>query len=268
MVSDEKGREKMSNLIVEKKGWVTVVTINRPKALNALNVETLEELLACFEEIGKDATVRVVILTGAGEKSFVAGADISAMQKMDCLQARNFATLGHSVASAIENIQQPVIAAINGFALGGGCEISLACDIRYGATTAKFGQPEVNLGVVPGFGGTQRLTRVVGRGVAFELLVSGEMIDAEEALRIGLLNKMVPGEELMARCMKLAETIASRGPIAVRLCKDAVRHGLEMDLRRACAYEAELFAICFASHDQREVMSAFLEKRKPDFKDC
>ena len=258
----------MSNLIVEQDGWVRTITINRPKSLNALNRETLEELLACLEETGRDSGIRVVILTGAGEKAFVAGADISAMRGMDCLQAREFGILGHSVAAAIENIPQPVIAAINGFALGGGCEISLACDIRYGARNAKFGQPEVNLGVVPGFGGTQRLPRVVGKGLAFELLVSGEMIDAEEAYRIGLLNKVVDGAELLDKCMQLANTIAGRGPLAVRLCKDAVRNGYEMDLKRACSYEAELFAMCFGSQDQKEGMGAFLEKRKPEFKDC
>lgn len=257
----------MSNVIVEQDGWIRTITINRPKSLNALNRETLEELLACFEETGRDKSIRVVILTGAGEKAFVAGADISAMQSMDCLQAREFGVLGHRVAAAIENIPQPVIAAINGFALGGGCEISLACDIRYGARNAKFGQPEVNLGVVPGFGGTQRLPRVVGKGVAFELLVSGEMIDAEEAYRIGLLNKVVDGAELLDKCRQLAKTIAGRGPLAVRLCKDAVRNGCEMDLKRGCSYEAELFAMCFASEDQKEGMSAFLEKRKPEFKD-
>ena len=257
----------MKNLMVEQDGWVTIITINRPKALNALNRETLEELLAVVEEIAVDRSVRVVIITGAGEKAFVAGADISAMQSMNSLQGREFGLLGHRVMSAIENMPQTVIAAINGFALGGGCELSLACDIRYGASNARFGQPEVNLGVVPGFGGTQRLPRIVGRGVAFELLVSGNMIDAEEALRIGLLNKVVDGAELMASCKKLAQTIASRGPVAVRLCKDAVRHGLEMDMARACAYEAELFGLCFASEDQKEGMAAFLEKRKASFSD-
>jgi len=257
----------MNNLIVEQDGWVKTITINRPKALNALNGETLTELLDCAENIAADHSVRVVIITGAGEKAFVAGADISAMQAMNSLEARDFAQLGHKVMAAFENMPQPVIAAINGFALGGGCELSLACDIRYGADSAKFGQPEVNLGVVPGFGGTQRLTRIVGRGVAFELLVSGNMIDAAEALRIGLLNKVVPGTELLDACRKLAATIAGKGPLAVRLCKDAVRHGMEMDMTRACGYETELFAMCFSSADQKEGMGAFLEKRKANFSD-
>jgi enoyl-CoA hydratase len=255
----------MNNLIVSQQGWITTVTINRPKALNALNQETLQELVTCFETIGRDESIRVVILTGAGDKAFVAGADISAMSKMTILEARDFGALGHKAMQAIENIPQTVIAAINGFALGGGCEISLACDIRYGSTSAKFGQPEVNLGVIPGFGGTQRLPRIVGKGIAHELVVSGKMIDAGEALRIGLLNKVVAPEELMTSCQQLAETIVSRGPLAVKLCKDALRTGLELDLKRACAYEAELFALCFASPDQAEGMSAFLEKRKPNF---
>lgn len=255
----------MNNLIITQQERITSVTINRPKALNALNQDTLHELVECFEIIGKDESVRVVILTGAGDKAFVAGADISAMRNMTILEAREFGALGHKAMQTIENTPQTVIAAINGFALGGGCEISLACDIRYGAENAKFGQPEVKLGVVPGFGGTQRLPRIVGRGIAHELLVSGNMIDAEEALRIGLLNKVLPASELMPACEKLAKTIAAQGPTAVRLCKDAVRNGLQMDLNRGCAYEAELFAMCFASPEQAEGMGAFLEKRKPNF---
>ncbi len=254
------------NIICEIKNTSAVVTINRPKALNALNLQTLTELHSCLETLGNDEEVAVVILTGGGEKSFVAGADISHMQSLNSIEAASFAKLGHKVARILEDIPQPVIAAVNGFALGGGCELAIACDIRYAADNAKFGQPEVNLGVIPGFGGTQRLPRLIGKGLANELLFSGNIIDAEEALRIGLVNKVFPQNELLDKCLELAETIASRGPLAVRLCKEAVNNGVEMDLNRACQYEADLFALCFASSEQKEGMLAFLEKREPKFK--
>jgi enoyl-CoA hydratase len=258
---------EFENILVDKKDGIATVTINRPKALNALNKDTLQEMLACFNELAGDKAVRVVIITGSGEKSFVAGADISFMQPLDAIEAKVFGGLGHEVMSTIENLPQPVIGAINGFALGGGCELSLACDIRLASDNAKFGQPEVNLGVIPGFGGTQRLTRLIGKGLANELLFSGNIIDAAEACRIGLVNRILPQESLMAECQKLALKIASRGPVAVRLCKEAVNNGMEMDLHRACAYEADLFAMCFASEDQKEGMAAFLEKRGPNFQD-
>ncbi len=254
------------NILLEKKGATAIVSINRPKALNALNYQTLQELLSCFQELGQDEDVAVVILTGSGEKSFVAGADISHMQSLDVIEARKFGMLGHEVVRTIEELPQPVIAAINGFALGGGCEIALGCDMRFASENAKFGQPEVNLGVIPGFGGTQRLTRLIGKGLATELLFSGDIVDAQEALRIGLVNKVFSLEELLSKCVELAEKIASRGPLAVKLCKEAVNNGMEMELSRACQYEADLFSLCFASAEQKEGMSAFLEKRAPNFK--
>lgn len=258
---------QFENILVDKNDTIATVTINRPKALNALNQNTLQELLACFKELGSDKAIRVVIITGSGEKAFVAGADISFMQSLDAIGGKAFGKLGHEVMATIENSPQPVIAAINGFALGGGCELSLACDIRLASDNAKFGQPEVNLGVIPGFGGTQRLSRLVGKGHANELIFSGNMIDAEEACRIGLVNRVMSQDKLMDECTELATKIASRGPVAVRLCKEAVNNGIEMDLNRGCAYEADLFAICFASEDQKEGMAAFLEKRAPKFQD-
>jgi enoyl-CoA hydratase len=258
---------ELKNLVVVKEEAIATVTVNRPKALNALNLETLLEMRQCFAELAADRTIRVVILTGAGEKAFVAGADISYMQALDPVAGKIFGSLGHEVMRTIENLPQPVIAAINGFALGGGCELSLACDIRLAASNAKFGQPEVNLGIIPGFGGTQRLPRLIGKGLANELIFSGNIIDAEEACRIGLVNRVFAPENLMIEARALALKIASRGPGAVRLCKVAVNNGVEMDLNRACGYEADLFAQCFTSLDQKEGMSAFLEKRAPNFQD-
>ncbi len=255
----------MNNIIVEQENGIATVTINRPKSLNALNKETLEELLACFTELSLDEKIKAIILTGSGEKAFVAGADISFMQNLTAHQSRKFGQLGHLVMHTIENTPQPVIAAINGFALGGGCELALACDMRFASDNAKFGQPEVNLGVVPGFGGTQRLPRLIGKGLANELLFTGNIIDSVEALRIGLINRIYSQEELQTACMQIAKTIAKKGPVAVRLCKEAVNNGVEMDLTRGCAYEADLFALCFASDEQTEGMTAFLEKRSPKF---
>ena len=256
---------EFKNILVDKDNSVATVMLNRPKALNALNKEILVELLHCFRALARESTVKAVILTGSGDKSFVAGADISAMQKFDVFAAKAFGTLGHEVLSAIENLPQPVIAAVNGFALGGGCEIAISCDMRIASSNAKFGQPEVNLGVIPGFGGTQRLPRLIGKGLANELLFSGNIIDAEEACRIGLVNRVVDQEQLMDECYKLAQSIAVKSAGAVRLCKKAVNNGFEMDLKRACEYEIDLFALCFASTEQQEGMTAFLEKRRPEF---
>jgi len=254
------------NILLEKEDAIAVVTINRPKALNALNAATLSELDQVFTGLAADGTVSVVILTGAGEKAFVAGADIAFMQNLTALEAREFALLGQAVLNKIENLPQPVIAAVNGFALGGGCELAMACDIRLASETSRFGQPEVGLGVPPGFAGTQRLPRLVGKGRAKELLYSAEMIDAQEAYRIGLVNRVCPAADLLGTARTLARKIASRGQVAVRLTKSAVNQGLEMDVARAIAYEAEVFGLAFSTGDQREGMTAFLEKRPPDFK--
>ena len=255
----------MNNIVVEKENQIATVTINRPKALNALNKDVLLELLCCFQGLAEDLETKVVIITGAGEKAFVAGADITYMQKLNAADGRAFGRLGHSVMNAIEQSPQPVIAAVNGFALGGGCELSLACDTRFASDNAKFGQPEVNLGVIPGFGGTQRLPRLIGKGLANELLFSGNIIDAAEALRIGLVNRIFPQESLLDECRQLAATICSRSPAAVRLCKEVVNNGVEMDLARGCSYEADLFALCFSNDEQKEGMAAFLEKRPANF---
>ena len=245
---------------------IITVTINRPKALNALNLETIHELGQCVGMIESNTDIKVVIITGGGTKSFVAGADIVAMSTMNPIEGRTFGILAQDVFTRIENLPQPVIAAINGYALGGGCELACACDFRYAADTAKFGQPEVGLGVTPGFGGTQRLPRVVGRGYGKELIYTGQMIDAQEAYRIGLVNKVVPQEQLMEEVMKTAKVIASKGTIAVNLSKAAINRGINCDVITGIAYEAEVFGLCFATEDQKEGMQAFVEKRKAVFK--
>lgn len=255
----------LHNVKLEKEGGIATVIINRPKALNALNLETLQELLYCFGELAEASDIGAVILTGEGEKAFVAGADIGYMLELDPLAGTAFGKLGHEVMAAVENLPQPVIGAINGFALGGGCELALACDIRIAADNAKFGQPEVNLGVIPGFGGTQRLPRLIGKGRACELLFTGDIINADEADRIGLVNKVVPADQLMPECRQLAGKIVAKGPIAIKLCKETINHGLEMDLDRACQYEARQFGLCFGTEDQTEGMRAFVEKRSPKF---
>jgi len=254
-----------NELLLETSDRVTLVTINRPEMLNAMSDELLRGLLRFFEKVAGDPAVACVILTGAGEKAFVAGADIRAMQPLDVLTARKVAQLGHAVCAAIERCPQPVIAAVNGFALGGGCELALACDLRLAAEHARFGQPEINLGITPGFGGSQRLPRLVGKGRALEMILTGEMIDAAEAWRIGLVNRVLPAAELLPEARRLAVKLAGKGQLALRLAKDAVINGLEMDLERANRYEAELFARCFASADQKEGMQAFLEKRPARF---
>lgn len=256
----------MKNLICEIEQNVALVTVNRPKSLNALNPETLKEFIGLFNELAEQDDLVGVIITGSGDKAFVAGADISVMQEYTVLEGREFGRLGHQAMNAVSTFAKPVIAAVNGFALGGGCELALACDIRICSENAKFGQPEVNLGVIPGFGGTQRLPRLVGTGHGLELLLTGDMIGAEEACRIGLVNRVVPQDELIPHCLSIMEKIGQKGPIAITLCKEVVHAGMEMDLARACSYEAELFATCFATADQSEGMKAFLEKRAPQFK--
>jgi enoyl-CoA hydratase len=254
-----------TNILLEIGSKIATITINRPKALNALNQETLLELIDCFKNVKDNDDAQIVILTGSGEKAFVAGADISFMRELNPLAVRAFACLGQECMDTIERLEKPVIAAVNGFALGGGCELAISCDIRLASDNAKFGQPEVNLGILPGFGGTQRLPRLIGRGRASELIFTGDMIDAAEAFRIGLVNRVFPQDKLLPACREMAHKIISRGPVAVRLSKDAIINGSEMDLARACAYEVDQFALSFTSADQKEGMDAFLEKRPARF---
>lgn len=254
------------NLLIEKENSVEKIIINRPPVLNALNSEVIEELEEEFNILEKSPDVRVVIITGSGEKAFVAGADIGELKKLNTLEGENFASKGHRVLKKIENLPQIVIAAVNGFALGGGCELAMACDIRIASNKAKFGQPEVNLGLIPGFGGTQRLPRLVGKGRAMELIATGDMIDAEEAYRIGLVNKVVPPEELMNSVLKIAEKILEKSPSAVSLAKSAVHRGLQVSLDEGCAFEIEKFAVSCSTEDKEEGTTAFMEKRKPQFK--
>jgi enoyl-CoA hydratase len=249
------------NLLVENADGLAVITINRPKALNALNSATLRELNLAATSLVADRLVRAVIITGSGDKAFVAGADVAEMRHMSGPEARSFARLGQEAFQRLEALPQPVIAAVNGYALGGGCELALACDIRIAAANAKFGQPEVGLGVIPGFGGTQRLPRLIGIGRAKELLFSADAIDAAEAMRIGLVNKVVPLGHALETAVALAERIASRSLVAIEYCKSAIAAGQDIDLRTAIAHEADLFALCFVGGDQKGAMTAFLERR-------
>jgi len=251
---------------VARDGAVAVVTIDRQDALNALNVETLTELRDRLRELGSDDDVRAVVLTGAGEKAFVAGADIKYMSGLDVEQAKGWGALGHDAARLLETMPKPTIAAINGFALGGGCELALGCDIRYASSRAKLGQPEINLGIIPGYAGTQRLARLVGQGKALELILTGSQIDAAEALRIGLVNRVVPAAALMTEARKLAAALAANAPIAMRYIISAVNKGVEMPFAEACIFEATLFGLVASTEDMREGTRAFLEKRKPEFK--
>jgi len=254
-----------ANLLVETDGAVAVVTINRPRVLNALDGTTVRELGEAVAQLAARNDLRAVILTGAGDRAFVAGADIAFMRGLSPLEAKEFARAGHAVFQALEGMPMPVIAAVNGFALGGGCELALACDIRVAAENAQFGQPEVGLGIIAGFGGTQRLPRLVGPGLAKEMLLTADRWDAQRARAAGLVNHVVPGEELLPFCRDLAGRIARQGPVAVRLTKEAVNGGLQMDLDTALAWEANLFGLVFATSDRAEGMDAFLQKRKPAF---
>lgn len=251
----------MEFITYEQEGFVGVVTINRPKALNALNSGVLEELEATFDQVDLETT-RVIILTGAGTKSFVAGADIAEMSTLTKEEGEAFGKKGNDVFRKIETFPLPVIAAVNGFALGGGCEISMSCDIRICSENAVFGQPEVGLGITPGFGGTQRLARIIGVGKAKEMIYSASNIKAEEAYRIGLVNAVYSQEELMDMAKKLANKIARNAPIAVRACKSAMNEGLDVDMDKAIVVEEKAFGSCFETEDQVEGMKAFLEKRK------
>ena len=253
---------ELKNVILEKEEHLAIVTINRPKALNALNSETLKDLDTVIADLENDSNIYAVILTGAGEKSFVAGADISEMKDLNEQEGKEFGSLGNKVFLRLENLNKPVIAAIQGFALGGGCEISMACDIRIASETAVFGQPEVGLGITPGFGGTQRLARIVGLGKAKEMIYTARNIKADEAYRIGLVNKVVPLESLMDEAKAMASKIIANAPIAVRMSKDAINRGMQVSIDKAVEIEAEDFGKCFASADQTEGMTAFLERRK------
>jgi enoyl-CoA hydratase len=254
------------NVTVEKRDGIAIVTINRPKVLNALNTKTFHELRHAFEDLRDDRGVAAVVLTGAGEKAFVAGADISEFSSFTPDDARSYGRLGWETMLLIETMGKPVIGAINGFALGGGLELAMSCTFRYASDNAKMGQPEVNLGLTPGFGGTQRLPRLVGKAWALELLLTGAPIDAATAQRIGLVNKVVPQAELLAECEKTAKAIASKAPIAIRYCIEAVNNGLDMSLEGGMEYEAGVFGLAFSTEDYKEGTTAFLEKRKASFK--
>lgn len=254
------------NILFEVQDGVGTLTFNRPKSLNALSPETLEEVDDVIERTRTDETIRVLVLTGAGEKAFVAGADISHFRKLNPLGARAFAERGQEICFKLEGLSVPVIACVNGFALGGGCEFAMSCDFIYASEKAKFGQPEINLGIVPGSGGTQRLARLVGRAKAKELCMTGEMIDATQARELGLVAKVFPHEELLPETMKVAKSLAAKSRSALRAIKHVIDRGVDSNLKTGCALEAEAFGICFASMDAKEGVLAFLEKRKPDFK--
>ncbi len=253
------------NLLLEKEGALAILYVNRPKALNALNKDTLLEMKDAITSIKNDPEVDVLIVTGAGGKSFVAGADIAFMQSLTAVEAREFGALGQEVFRMIEAMEKPSIAAVNGFALGGGCELAMCCDFRIASSKARFGQPEVGLGITPGFGGTQRLPRLVGSGMARQMLYTADVIDASEALRIGLVNNVVAPEELMDVVKGIAGRIISKGKLAVRFSKVATNEGLQTDIDRAMTIEADLFGLCFSTEDQKEGMGAFIEKRSPKF---
>jgi enoyl-CoA hydratase len=254
------------NIIFEIQDEIAVIKINRPKALNAINTGVIEDLNLALDEVVKNTSIKVLVLTGEGDKAFVAGADIAYMLDLDTLQLRQFSKNLHALGYRLEGMPIPVIACVNGFALGGGTEIALACDFIYASESAKFGQPEINLGVIPGFGGTQRLPRLVGKGMAKELCMTGAIISAREAKEIGLVNKLFPPEALWEETMKTAKVLGSKGKVAMRAVKESINRGYDVDLRSGCGIETEMFALCAASPDKKEGMTAFLEKRKPDFK--
>src|SRR5580693_266765 len=256
---------RLANVLYEKKDGIAYVTVNRPKVLNALNTSTWTDLRTAFEDARDDAAIRGVILTGAGNKAFIAGADISELSKATALDAERASRFGQEVLDLIENLGKPVIAAINGFALGGGCETAMACNIRIAVDSAKFGQPEVTLGLVPGGGGTQRLPRLVGKGRALQLILSGEMISAQEAYRIGLVNEIVPAVDLITRAEAILKRIAANAPIAVKFALEVVNKGIETSQSEGLLLEASYFGLCAATEDKNEGTAAFLEKRVPRF---
>ena len=253
-------------ILTSRDGAVATVTVNRPAVLNALDAQTVRTLTRVMTDLGQDDEIRCVVLTGAGDRAFVAGADIKELAGLTPTDARAVSAAGHRLCALIESLGKPVIAAINGFALGGGCEIAMACTFRIAVTTAKLGQPEIALGLIPGFGGTQRLPRLVGRGRALEMLLTGAPIDAEEAWRIGLVNRAVPPAALADETRRLAATLAAQAPVAVRYILESVHHGLDMSLAQAAAFEAATFGLVYATEDVREGTTAFFEKRQPRFK--
>jgi len=266
MTEHTEGAMAYENLLYEKKGVIATITINRPKVLNALNRRTVEELRECLHQVRDDAEVRVLILTGAGEKAFVSGADINELAQRTAVDGKEWSRFGQGVFREFETLGKPSIAAINGYALGGGCELALACTIRIASKTARLGQPEVKLGILPGYGGTQRLARLCGKGAAHELILAGEMISADEALRIGLVNHVVEPNELRGAAEALAGKIAANAPLAVRFAMEAVEHGMEMPQEEGLFLEATLFGLCCATEDMREGTRAFLDKRPASFK--
>jgi len=256
---------EFNNLLLSFEGEIGILTVNRPSALNALNRETLREIQEAIKEVQNHREAKVLIATGAGAKAFVAGADISEMKGMTCTEALDFSRLGHRTLKMIEDLDRPVLAAVNGFALGGGTELALACDFIYASDNARFGFPEVTLGIFPGFGGTQRLPRLIGKGKAKELIMTGKMISSQEALSLGIVNRIFPQASLMEEVKKAASQIAGNGPVAVRMAKRIIDTGFNMELSEACSLESCAFSICFATDDQKEGMTAFVEKRKPNY---
>lgn len=257
--------DNLENVLLDRDGGIATITVNRPRVLNALNAGTLDELRRVLLALKQDDAVRVVIITGAGEKSFIAGADINELAVQTPTSGREHARSGQHILDLIENLGKPVIAAVNGFALGGGCELAMACTIRIAADTARLGQPEINLGIIPGYAGTQRLARLVGRGRALELLLTGNPVTAPEAHRMGLVNRVVPASELMTEARAMAAALATKAPIAVRYIIDAVNKGLDMGLADAQVFEATLFGLVASTDDMREGTRAFLDKRKAEF---
>ncbi len=257
---------EFKNILLSFEGEIGILMVNRPKALNALNMETLKEIQSGFQEVRSHSEVKVLIVTGSGEKAFVAGADISEMKGMNSIEALNFSKLGHLTLKMIEDLDRPVLAAVNGFALGGGTELALACDFIYASENAKFGLPEVTLGIFPGFGGTQRLPRLIGKAKAKELIMTGKMVGSQEALALGIVNRVFPQAALLEETKKAASQIAANGAVAVRLAKMVVNAGFNMELTEACSLESYAFSLGFTTEDQKEGMTAFLEKRKPNYR--
>jgi enoyl-CoA hydratase len=257
---------EFKNILLSFEGEIGVLAVNRPKALNALNMETLRDIQMGIQEVKNHPETKVLIVTGSGERAFVAGADISEMRGMNSIEALNFSKLGHLTMKMIEDLDRPVLAAVTGFALGGGTELALACDFIYASENAKFGLPEVTLGIFPGFGGTQRLPRLIGKGKAKELILTGKMINSQEAFALGIVNRVFPQASLMEETKKVASQIAANGAIGARLAKTVVNAGFNMELTEACSLESYAFSLGFTTEDQKEGMTAFLEKRKPNYK--